>query len=1320
MRRTPQFECFNASQRHALDSCRNLAVRANAGSGKTSVVVERIVQLLAKSWNEAAPLELSSIVAITFTRKAAAELQERLAESFQQLLHATSDPSEQAYWEARLGELPRAMVGTIDSFCARILREFGFLVKGSERIEPDFEPFEGYEEAVLKREAINRVINQLSSLSPDRGDSEQQAQVEACRRWAVEDGYDTLVGHLEVLLNHSLDPETIVAAHQDLPAATQRVAEDWAALPVVQRLERERDSLLVQLRNLESAIAACKKPGSSLLELQARVRNVLSKLESSSPRNDEAALRALAETLLTEKGTPRKQGLAAVATHVLPLQDDWCPLLERFDFDYDGEVHAREAADRLVTLLAPVHAEYLRLCRLSNRFDFLTLARRTRDLLQTHPEVRERLKQRWRYVMVDEFQDTNELQWEILSWIVGSGPDGPLDSDRFFIVGDPQQSIYRFRHADVAVFARVQERIRASNQQHGHAERPTLYDLFAEGPFSTEQQRLGLMPLAENYRSLSPMPLDLMDRVFRHVFNPLAHGLDLEQNAFEVRYQPLQAGLKKDKVAVGEVRYVIPFEQADEDPNEEGAAGEPEEQAPAGDTLGRLQVRAVVDQLIELHGRPKYAARPGEPQTLAWRDMAVLLPSRSTVLIELEKEFRRRQVPFVVTKGIGFWQRQEIRDVTNLATCLADTGDELALFAVLRSPLGQLSDAEILFLSQLGESSLLRGLHYVVLAGDDLSVPAASEPASHECARERWENLPPPVQAALSVVWREFPRQSKERLRRTAARLGNRPPGSWRQRVDRMAHADLLQRCLEESSAYAILAADPDGESLLANLERLFDLIRAEETQSAAGLARLARWLRQHMDDSLKEEQATVAPGTDAVQIMTVHAAKGLEFPVVAIMKMERKVDRYSHPRLLVRNAGDRLLPCHPTRLTQPRPGTVAVKVRHPRRPRETYAPCLFKALQRLDQAQQLAESRRLFYVAATRAKERLILAGREKGTVPLRREGQSPFPGRLRQSWQKWFEEALGITEEHQAKNVWQDPAQGHVVQIITGASAGDPIEGTKPTAPEPRMALDYVHERPQSPTLATTSLEQMRQKWKTQPWEWWLKYRVQLDAQVSLPSIGTRSRASHPGGGQLGTVIGTLVHRLFEMPGALQQQTPAAFRKLLEAMAAGLLVSPSPLDDVGEEESPMLADPETVRVVAAAVEQIWGRLQKATGNEVRELLEAAGETEVPFVLRLGRWQISGRYDKLLASSGGFEIVDWKTDREAEPEIIARRHEPQMRLYALALHRAGLAALVEGKVRVHLAMLHPLRVKPLCFSPRDLEAFANELAHELQQMDAY
>src|SRR5438128_213686 len=163
MRPTKTFQKLNDSQKRALDTSRNLAVRASAGSGKTSVLVERIAQLLAQSWDEKKSLEeslqVTQIVAITFTRKAAAELEERLRETFREMAKDAA-AEERAFWARQIDALPRAMIGTIDSFCARILREFGLLDPTLDRIEPDFAALEGYEELVLKREAADRVINE--------------------------------------------------------------------------------------------------------------------------------------------------------------------------------------------------------------------------------------------------------------------------------------------------------------------------------------------------------------------------------------------------------------------------------------------------------------------------------------------------------------------------------------------------------------------------------------------------------------------------------------------------------------------------------------------------------------------------------------------------------------------------------------------------------------------------------------------------------------------------------------------------------------------------------------------------------------------------------------------------------------------------------------------------------------------------------------------------------------------------------------------------------------------------------------------------------
>jgi RecB family exonuclease len=119
--------------------------------------------------------------------------------------------------------------------------------------------------------------------------------------------------------------------------------------------------------------------------------------------------------------------------------------------------------------------------------------------------------------------------------------------------------------------------------------------------------------------------------------------------------------------------------------------------------------------------------------------------------------------------------------------------------------------------------------------------------------------------------------------------------------------------------------------------------------------------------------------------------------------------------------------------------------------------------------------------------------------------------------------------------------------------------------------------------------------------------------------------------------------------------------------------------------------------------------------------LLDADGEAEVDFILNLGRWRVSGRFDKLLpVGEGRFEIVDWKTDEDGDWQRIVERYRTQMKLYALALYRCGRAAVEEGRVRVHLALLHSVRVETVGFQPAELEAFARDLEADLKEMDSY
>jgi ATP-dependent exoDNAse (exonuclease V) beta subunit len=205
------------------------------------------------------------------------------------------------------------------------------------------------------------------------------------------------------------------------------------------------------------------------------------------------------------------------------------------------------------------------------------------------------------------------------------------------------------------------------------------------------------------------------------------------------------------------------------------------------------------------------------------------------------------------------------------------------------------------------------------------------------------------------------------------------------------------------------------------------------------------------------------------------------------------------------------------------------------------------------------------------------------------------------------------------------------------------------------------------------------------------------------------------------VGTVIGTLVHRLFEMGPEALRTSKKDRHALLQAMAANMLAGSALQDDPdGEEESGVVGSHLLDSVVSSA-ERLVDRINEENETPIRRLLETQGEPEVEFLLKLGRWHITGRFDKLLPHPGGYEIVDWKTDQERDwRKIVKKYRENQMKLYALALHQSGRAALIDGAVQVHLVLLHHGRVESLRFPLQELEAFASELQRELQDMDQF
>ncbi len=1185
---TPTLAKLHSEQAHALDGTRSLAVRANAGSGKTTVLVERIVQLL----HAHRDLTLDQIVAITFTRKAGAQLQDRL----HAVLSALAVGDDADHWQARLDELAGCPIGTIDSLAHRLLR------RGVEAgLVPDLDPAFGILDGLARAELIDLALRETEIELADHPDWDW---------WLRTQGRFELTAALKHLLANGPIP-----AHADATELEMISLLDLPALrdPLARMAER-RTALKAELAAALAEMRASKKSEGKY------AGNMIAAIEDWLPRFDglsdlelvgevRAALFTKTEGTIPTSGFADKKGVYFPKLDA--LQREWAAWMPGWNFA-SGEFDGLEQSRSLAAIGAVARRHYRALCRDENRYDFDALAERVGRMLDGSPAAR-RLVADFRFVLVDEFQDTNESQWSLVARLAGVDPAGNVGTDRLMIVGDPQQSIYRFRGADPTVFERTIAKIQAGNADRRAT--PTIADGQPGIAPSDEEQRSGLMRLRRNYRSHHPVPLLCINAISEFAFTKV--GADP---------QPLVPG-RKDDDANAQVVYLFP--PADEPASEEKPA-EDSDDAPA-ETIDGDQLALLVDELRRQHAKG-----------FAWKDMAVLLRSRTTHFANLETILRARGIPFQLV-GLGFWTRQEVRDLVGLANALANPADELALFATLRGPLGGLSDSELLVLSTHGECRLLEGLRRVAI--------------------ETAEPFPEVRRAHLTIV---------------AERLG--PDGRWRARVDCVPHADLLATALAESGAWGVVADGSDGAERVGTVERFLAELRRIEAEHPAPLAATARRLTALVDGDAKVEMAEADTDVDAVRVTTVHAAKGLEFPVVAVVGLERRFrddtgsvrlfDRFQH---VLRDHRE-----HP--LAVRLHGRPVVRFRHPTNPLAREKPLVFQALEAIEKRRTNEEEARLLHVAITRAESVLILAGRGV------KEGKAPSA----RSWQAWVHDALGI-EADIAEGV--HALVGGPVRVVRSPSPATPI--APPSAPAARaIDLAPIVEEPLRRTIATTSLFQWLDAEGDQRRE--REFR-ELHRLAIRPGAIVRADRDDPSG-EFGKAVGTLVHRALELGDAL----PAGRgeRRALFAVRAAALA-----EDADRRTSEAIAD-----AALAILEEIL------VDHPFRELLDAEGESEVDFALPLGAWVVTGRFDRLIKTGNGWAIVDWKTDR-GSPDAIVAKYRETMALYAAALWESLPAGERPGAIEVHLAMTGARVIRTLRFGADELRALLTDLRARLERL---
>ncbi len=790
-----------------------LFVEAGAGTGKTSALVDRVVALVLGGRS------IEEIAAITFTEKAAAELRDRVRSELERM--AKEQPEHADRIEEALGSLDRAQVSTIHSFCQSLLYSFA----AEAGIDPSFRV---QDEVAAERRFQERWRIYLEGLA---GNEEAKKAIDRALRLGL------TTRDLESLASELMSRSELASVLEAVPVPTE--APQWPDLRAAQA-------------SLEGLVPEFVPADDKLKQAVERLTSLVNDL--LRPGVDrEAVLAAGAEILIKSYNVSSlqvwgKQAIENVRAVSAGIRDNLNETLRR--------CRAEALRDVMPFVVRFVLGDAVERGR-EGTLTFDDLILRMRDLLRENREAVRALRGRLRVMLIDEFQDTDPLQVDIARSFAKEPESGRLEAGRLFLVGDPKQSIYRFRRADMAVYSQTRELV--------------------------EAEGAGLPALALNRRSRQVI-LDWVNAVFMQLIGP---GWD---QSVQPQYRPIHSPRSEEVPGPG-VAWIggeVPDANAREVRGIEAGAI-------------AAQCIAAVEEGWQVVDRD----RTVRPATL--KDIAVLIPAR-TILPALERALSEAGVPYRVESGSLIYRTQEVRDLLNCLTAIDDPGDEVAVVAALRSPAFACSDVDL---------------------------------ARHKASGGNWNYLSSRLDGARG--------RAVDGLRSLAAYHKERHDGSL---------AALVERFVADRGQVEAGILDLGNRDSFRRARFVVEQARVFEAEGLESLRAFVNWMERRAGQAiLDNEGAGLDDDEDAVRVLTIHGAKGLEFPIVFVAGMGSGPSNRPGSYLVDRSSGE-IAVCA---------GTKTGNRRFELGP-----------VQRLVTAEQNhteAEYARLLYVATTRARDHLVVS---------------------------------------------------------------------------------------------------------------------------------------------------------------------------------------------------------------------------------------------------------------------------------------------------------------------------------------------------------
>ncbi|OFN96451.1 helicase-exonuclease AddAB subunit AddA [Streptococcus sp. HMSC074B11] len=1180
-------------------SGQNILVSASAGSGKTFVMAERILDQLARG------VEIRQLFISTFTVKAATELKERLEKKISQQIQETQDLELKKHLGRQLADLPNAAIGTMDSFTQKFLAKHGYLID----LAPNFRILENEsEQLILKNEVFRQVFEshyqgkeqvKFSQLVKNFAGKSKDARGLRKQVYMIYDFLQSTSNPQAWLENTFLkgfEEADFTVSKEKLADAIKEKLWD---LESFFRYHLENDAKeFGKAAYLESVQQVLDEIGSlSHKSTFDNIQKVLDRVVSiSKDKGGRSLTNASRKAELQDLKETYNQERKAKFEKLIALNDQ----ITLLKFQEDYHQASWDLAKTFQVFMRDFVDVYRQRKREENAFEFADISHYTIEILENFPQVRQEYQERFHEVMVDEYQDTNHIQERMLE-LLSNGYNR-------FMVGDIKQSIYRFRQADPQIFNEKFHR------------------------FSQDGKEGQLILLKENFRSSSEV-LDATNDVFKHL---------MDEEVGEISYDGLHQLVfgNTDIQANPENKAEVLLYDKDDDSDSDD-----EEELATNKLTGEM--RMVLKEILHLHN----------DKGVPFKDMALLTASRSRndqVLLALSEY----GIP-VKTDGAqsNYLQSLEVQVMLDTLRVIHNPLQDFALVALMKSPMFSFDEDELARLALQNSEDKVQENFYEKL----VNAQANTSPQKDLITSELHKKL----NFFMETV------------------------NSWRLFSKTHSLYDLIWKIYSERFYYDYVGALPNGQARQANLYAL--ALRADQFEKSnfKGLSRFIAMIDQVLEAQHDLASVAVAPPKDAVELMSIHKSKGLEFPYVFILNIDQQFNKQDSMSDVILSRKNGLGLKYVARVATNAkeeyvPSTIKLSI-----PSLTYT--------QNEEELQLAsysELMRLLYVAMTRAEKKLYLVGKgsreklESKEYPTNGKGLLTRETRLdATNFQDWIwaiyqaftkddlhftvlfegeedltKEAIGVLEN---KSKLQDQSQADNRQSDTIKEALEMLKEVEVYNQVHRAAINLPSV--QTPSQIKKFYEPvMDMEGVVVAGQSQLK---ESTVQFNLPDFSKTNKVT-------GAEIGSATHELMQRINLDKKPTLETLTEALEQVQ----VSSDVKSKINLGKILSFFD-------TALGQEILANQDKLYREQPFSMLKRDAKSQEDFVVR-------GILDGYLLYEDKIVLFDYKTDRYEHASQLVERYRGQLDLYAEALSRSYQIETVEkylillGKDQVEVVKL--------------------------------